>query len=146
MEGGEERAAPGPTPSALEPRWRLELVLTGGASPVRWNKQGAWLTALWGLMEGLARHLQWGGGSRNEALKLAANSIYCFRTRRLFVLSPPPHPPIEMEMRAPPSQNEPGCFQKWDVAPNEFQTPQKFIRKQRVIKGGGGHLFYLIIS
>lgn len=56
-------------------------------------------------------------------------------------------PSIEMEIWGPPlprffisslcpSWNEPGCFEKWDIAPNGFQTPQKFIRKQSIVKVG----------
>lgn len=63
--------------------------------------------------------------------------------------SPLSLPSIEMEIWGPPlprlprllaplPQNEPGCFEKWDIAPNGFQTPQKFIRKQGIVKGGGG--------
>lgn len=49
-----------------------------------------------------------------------------------------PSPPAALPLLAPLPQNEPGCFEKWDIAPNGFQTPQKFIRKQGIIKLGGG--------
>lgn len=39
---------------------------------------------------------------------------------------PPPSPQ--------PLQKKPGCFEKWDIASNGFQTPQKFIRKRGVLK------------
>lgn len=49
-----------------------------------------------------------------------------------------PSPPAAPRLLAPLPQNEPGCFEKWDIAPNGFQTPQKFIRKQGIVKVGGG--------
>lgn len=35
-------------------------------------------------------------------------------------------------------KKEPGCFEKWDIASNGFQIPQKFIRKQCIVKARGG--------
>lgn len=46
--------------------------------------------------------------------------------------------PAAPRLLAPLPQNEPGCFEQWDIAPNGFQTPQKFIRKQGIVKVGGG--------
>jgi len=45
-------------------------------------------------------------------------------------------PPAAPRLRAPLPQNESGCFEKWDIAPNGFQTPQKFIWKQGIVKSG----------
>lgn len=49
-----------------------------------------------------------------------------------------PSPPAARSLLASLPQNEPGCFEKWDIAPNGFQTPQKFIREQGIVKLGGG--------